>query len=243
MQIAILLTTFLRDELLDGAINSIKQNWQPGYTLLIADQNPSEAKLAKYSGDNTFYYGVPYDCGLSASRNFLVDKAVEMNIEYCLLIADSIFFISKYDFTPYIDILKADKELGLIGFDLKDRQPWEKFLTLKPDGFHVKDSKEKKIINGMEFTVCDAVRNFFLAKTQILHNVKWDNELRLAEHEDFMHRLKLSGVKVLYNSGIVAQYVLSRPEAYAPMRGRLYNVFARKLREKYNIKRWIVCDP
>jgi GT2 family glycosyltransferase len=204
--------------------------------LLIADQHTTESKLHYYHRGSVEYNGVPFDCGLSASRNFLVDRAYSLGAKFCLLSADSIAFTSKYDLQPFIDVLEANPDVGLIGFNLTNRQAWEMNMELKADGFYMTKATEKVTLNNIEFTKCDAVKNFFLARTEVLKEIRWDNELKLCEHEDFFYRLKLANYKVLFTNKIEAQYINDKPATYSTMRGRLYTEFAYKLRKKYNLK-------
>lgn len=244
-KIAILYTSFLRDELMAVTVKSITKNMPDNAVLLIADQNPSVEKFSQYHSEQVRYFSVPYDFGLSASRNFLVDEAIKLKCKHCLLTADSIQFTAKYDLTPYINSLNAMTEIGLIGFGLKGRQAWEMKMELKSDGFHMSPSTEQITFDDINFTVCDTVKNFFLAKTATLTDIRWDSELKLCEHEDFMLRLKLAGYKVLFSGKIEAEYINAKPEEYAKLRNRLYAEFAEKLKRKYGIKSnsgWIKYD-
>ncbi len=261
-KIAIIYTTFLRDELMKKTIQSICDNWNDNYVLLIGNQNKETTEIESWLWKQYYslpdyydtpkgkikvlnHYKLPYDCGLSYARNYLVDKANEMGIKYCILSADSIEFTDKYDFTSCIKVLEGRRDLSIIGLGLKDRQAWEKKLTLKSDGFHISNAKDMIIREHIDFKVCDVVKNFFIAKTIALYNIKWDDELKLCEHEDFFWRLKQAHHSVYFTDSIEAQYHPDKPQTYAVMRNRLYSTFSKILKKKYNITSfggWIKYD-
>jgi GT2 family glycosyltransferase len=241
-RIAILYTTFLRDELMAHTVKSIQDNWQNNYTLLIADQGyPRVEKLKAYNQpkNNTYYVILPFDCGLSEARNFLVECASQLKIKYCLLTADSIAFMAKYDFEPIIAKFESDPSIAIIGLNLKDRVPWEGNLDIVNGSFRF----TKVMPSGEPYTQSDICRNFFIARTEALLANPWDKHLKLCEHEDFFWRLKTGGYKnnkVLFTPQIKAQYIkaYSTPE-YQLHRQRLYGEFKQKLLAKYNLRTWM----
>ena len=130
-EIAILITTFLRDNLLYKTILSIMNNYMGNhYIILIADQGYHSVEK-----DINIDY---FDSGLSYARNFLVKKAAELNIPYCLLLADSIQFIQRNDFGKYISFLKSDESYGIVGFELENSKcSWEYDLSVDTKGIHL----------------------------------------------------------------------------------------------------------
>ena len=184
------------------------------------------------------YYNLPYDCGLSYARNFLVQKAYEARIKYCFLTADSIKFTEKYNLEPIINFLNSNEKNALVGFDLKDRQSFEYDLELNQQmgRFVLKRPKREVIVyQNIQFQPVDICRNFFLAKTEKLIEVKWDNILKLCEHEDRAYRAKNEGQLSYYTNVIQAEYIPDKPPEYAKMRSRLYTEFVAKLKQKYNL--------
>ena len=103
-KIGIILTTFLRDDLMYRIVDSIIKNWKKEYVLFIGNQSytSDEQKLKGFSdfclhlndpahlaSNKIQYYNLPYDCGLSYARNYLVQKAHEAGCQYIFLTADS----------------------------------------------------------------------------------------------------------------------------------------------------------
>lgn len=255
-KIAIIITTFLRDDCLYESIKSIlKYPPSEDYIILIGDQSHiTKENYIKSLSSDILYYSLPFDCGLSYARNYLIKKAYNLQIPYCLIMADSIKFDSKYDFSIPIAFLKDDPRRGIIGFDLKERVSWEYNLDLK-DGYFILSKKgiEENEYKEMKYIKCDIIRNFFLAKTYILIENKYDENLKMAEHEDFFWRLKnnyknfteefgeeiYTPYQVFWTNFISASYIKNRPLEYKKYRDRIYKEFRKKLKEKYNLKGWI----
>lgn len=185
--IAILITTFLRDKLLYSTLQTILTNRPNDSIVLIADQGyTSEEKNIEIdffkSQMPLEYFKLPFDCGLSYGRNFLVNKAKEMQIPFCLISADSIQFIEKYDFSPLLDIFNKSEQLGLVGFELKNSKcPWEFNIEIKKNNLIYQYSHDYKEIGNIKFLKVDICRNIFLAKTNSLESL-WDEEMKLCEH-------------------------------------------------------------
>jgi GT2 family glycosyltransferase len=239
--IAIIYTTFLRDSLAIGTLRSILSNWNNNYLLLIGDQNNKKMDLTGCSTDKIIYYKLPYDCGLSYARNFLIKKAAEMNIPYILMTADSIAFTQLYDFQPIINFLESDKSIAKIGFKLDNRICWEFNLDLVPTKyFYLTSSNEYSGI----YKKVDICKNFFLGKTESFINIPYDNDLKLFEHEDHCWRLKQAGYKTYYINSISANYIKNEPSLeYKTMRSRMYREFKQILLKKYNLVSWVKYSP
>ena len=250
-RIAICYTTFMRDDLMFKTMKSMLDIYQKNWIILVADQGkPSKAKIEyfkQFSDDinspNVLYYQLPFDCGLSYARNFLIKQAKELNCHYSLITADSIAFTyTMANLGEAVSLLSRMNSCGIMGLNLLNRFPWEYNIELV-EGKYFKlkhPTVIKQLANNMgNLVVCDMVKNFFIAKTDALLQVQWDEELKLCEHEDFFWRFKKSGWKVCYINVCDGKYIDSKPELYKKFRSRMYNVYRDKLRKKYNIKGWI----
>jgi GT2 family glycosyltransferase len=246
-KVAILLTTFIRDELLYKTLQTIVEFFPKDAILLIADQGyETEKKLIEIAKIQAKipceYFKLEFDCGLSCARNYLVEKAQLHNCQYCLLTADSIQLTKKtQNLDSIIGILEKNEEIGIIGFDILGRQPWEYYMVLT-EGFKLIKSTDIIEYEGQSFTKVDTCRNFFLAKTKVLVEVGWDVQLKLAEHEDFFYRLKQTSYKVIFTSAISGYYEDDKSSKYIQYRNRMYGEFSAKLKQKYGIRRWLIYD-
>jgi GT2 family glycosyltransferase len=245
-KIAIIYTTFLRDELMIDTINSIRANLPKNSILLIGDQNATYEKGLRYSSTSypfTYYYPLPYDCGLSYARNYLIQRAQEMQIPYILVTADSIKFTQPYDFQSVINFIETDKSIAKIGLKLNKRIPWEFNLDLIPNKyFKLSVSNIYDIYNQIPFHKVDICRNFFLGRTNSFIQIPYDNNLKLFEHEDHCWRLKEATYKTYVTDSISADYIQYENLEYKAMRSRMYHEFKTLLLKKYCINSWIHYD-
>lgn len=230
MSIAIIYTTFLRDDLANKTTQSIYDYWND-YILLIGNQNKK---------DMIGSFHLPFDCGLSYARNYLVQEAKKLRCDYCLVTADSIEFTDKYNFTPIIDFMETNN-VDKVGFKLDNRISWEYDMALIPGQYFElsKPSAEPIIYKGIKYQKVDICKNFFLAKTQTLLDIPWDNNLKLSEHEDHCYRLRQARCSTYVTDYISANYIDDKSPEYLKYRSRMYGEYRKLLLQKYGIKSWV----
>lgn len=251
-KLAILYTTYLRPELEEITIKSILENMDLEYMHLFVGNQSYELSKSYYEilknsqyANNIHLYSLPDDIGLSASRNFLVERIHEFNINHTLLMADSIKIIEPLNkLYPLIDLMK-NGWIDLIGLNLKNRFNWTRNIILdnelKSYILLPIDKNEFKVydeIYNIGLQKCEIVCNFFLARTNLLYNLKWDSDLKLAEHEIFFYNLKQNKKQVYWTNYYSGEYIkYSNPE-YAIKRNRMYHEFKDVLLKKYNLNQW-----
>lgn len=242
-KIAIIVTTFFRDKLLDKCIQAMLVNLPENAIILIGDQgnNQDINKLCKYTEPPCFYYQLPLDCGLSYARNYLVEEAYKFGYEYCVIASDSMIFNEN---TKDIDLLipRMLNNYDLIGCHLNGTQIyWVGWLSLiAGEAFKLtfidrSDSKEQLT----KIYPCSCVPNFFIATTESLLKVKWDNTLKLAEHEDFFYRYNQEGYKCGWTLGISCDYIREHTNELGKYRTKNWEEGLKTLYKKYSIKSWI----
>ena len=154
---------------------------------------------------------------------------------FCFLTADSIKFTNKYYLEPYLEFLKSEEKNGVVGFDIENRIPWEGYMQ-KTNAFEITPSKDFINFDYLRLKQVDICRNFFLAKTIVLYLNKWDENLKLCEHEDWAWRLKTeTSYKVFYSALIRGYYINDKPDQYLKLRNRCYQEFKKFLLKKWNI--------
>jgi len=248
MTIAIILTTFLRDNLLYKTLQTIVDNYTKDCILLIADQgyNSNEKEITiDYikSQIPCEYYKLPFDCGAYFARNFLVKKAQEMNIPYCLVIADSIQFSEHYNFDNIIKFLEQDEKRALVGYELlNSKANWEYLMELTPKGIKFSYPTEFTEFNGIKFAKVDICRNIYLAKTKVLINSPYDEELKLGGHELNFWNLKQKGWECYWTDSLTFKRVSNTNNEYDTYRKR-FGDYLKIAKEKLGITGWIVYPP
>ena len=259
-QIAIIIPTILRDDLLMQTINSIVDVWEDDWKVFIIDQNLPET----YSEEKRIFYEtacsdfhnldeqriqvirMPFDAGISACRNKGVEYASRLRIPYCFIGADSIKFDESMK--NLIKLKHYMPKFDIIGCDISNRIGWEGKLKLyKESHFEIDfiDTKKCKECAKGKLVIfkCDIVRNFFLARTNALTKIRWDFNLKCMEHEDFFIRFKWSNHKVGCTKYCKGEYIGEESKRdnseYARLRRRNMDVCRQKLMEKYKLKKWI----
>ncbi len=242
--IAIILTTFLRDELMYKVIQSVLDNWNEQYILFIGDQGHKTKMKDDYfkafNKKKVRYYNLPFDCGLAYARNYLVKQANIKKMPHCLITADNIFFIAYYKFRSIIEFLDSDPCYGMVGFNIW--YYWMFGLKIKNDRFRLIKMNDVVQYNDINYRKYDLIPNFFLAKTKTLIDNPWDNRLKMTEAIDFFWNIKVnSKYKVFYTNCISAKRVHIREGEYKKYRNRsTTNEFRKIVMKKWGLNNWIM---
>ena len=223
--LAIAVTTIERPQVIQRFILSVRQYF-PEIPIYVADQSRDiGAMMSFYDAHRVTVVRMPYDAGVTASRNRLV---AAMGEEYFVLCDDDFVFGAETRFTEAIAILEAEPEIGVVGgklydFDGTEERPrhWELFFEY--------DRKNRLLITtpiyqltpiarevaGVKLYLCDAVMNFAVFRRSIFdETVRWDERFKSnGEHEDFYLNLKVnSTAQVAYLPTMTAYH--HRSEVY-----------------------------
>ncbi|KAI8620809.1 nucleotide-diphospho-sugar transferase [Chytriomyces sp. MP71] len=180
----------------------------PNMTIIVADDGHLDpAKTTKPEGPQRgFYYlPLPHDVGLSAGRNRMVDRVAT---KYLLTLDDD--FTLTRD-SPLAALLHALESRRGDSYDIaagKIPADEGRFGVDYCGAMNVSEGRTLQLREGalgvhegcleVEF-----VPNVFVARTQFLREVlRWDETLKLGEHEDFFWRAKKLGAKVLTCPGV-----------------------------------------
>jgi glycosyltransferase involved in cell wall biosynthesis len=210
-----IIKTFERPQFLNRLLDSVRQ-YYPDLPILIADDS-SVPTSVKHTGVQT--YRLPYDSGLSAGRNFLVDK---VQTKYFLLLDDDFIFTEKTKLETLMSLLDRDIDLDIIGGEVWDRPtgPWNFNGLLATAEFKHAVKRNQWLERRDGYTVCEIIPNFFMARTERIRSVKWDPRLKLSEHVDFFVRCK-GVLKVGFTSSVCIDHDRrGAPPGYSSKRGR-----------------------
>jgi hypothetical protein len=230
--LALAFATLERPQVVQRLILSVREHY-PELPIYVADQSRQiEAMAQFYAANGVTVIRMPFDIGVTASRNRL---AREIKEDYFILSDDDFVFGPQTSFDDAIAILEADPELGVIGgrlFDFDGEtetiRNWELYLEY--------DARQKILfsipiyqlaprareVGGIRYYLCDAVLNFAVFRRAIFSaGARWDERFKSnGEHEDFYLNLKLNTpFKVGYLPTMVASH--HHPEAYRAYRSRL----------------------
>jgi GT2 family glycosyltransferase len=239
IKVGIILTSIERDKSLFKAIQSILDNLQEDWMIILGYQ--SKTKTLEFSHPQVYSYELPYNCGISTARNDLIVKAYALGCTHVILTADSILFNESMKQIGYLVSKLNENNYDLVGLDLENRIKWEANLQLIPnESFQLDfiDSKEKE---KDVLVPCDIVRNFWLARIEALVKVPYDEQLIMVEHEDWFYRFKLAGYKVCCTSYCSGRYNKDEnTPIYDEIRSQNFRIGKQRLLKKYNLKSWVV---
>lgn len=252
---SIIIKTFERKDVLATLLDSIRKQ---GITnrILIADDSRVPYRdeiLEAFTDLNIAYYVLPFDSGLSAGRNYLIEQ---VKTPFFLLCDDDFCFDARTDFEKAMTLLK-ERGIDIISGNLynyySDTGPIGKMIAafqkntdygfpqtyvgifVVDDGERVQTAIKTKAFDG--FFEAEIVHNFFIGKTDAVKSIGgWDSELKLNEHEAFFLRAKRQGLKVGHSGEWGIRHYPVRLAEYKNYRARNFGLLMLK---KYGISEWI----
>jgi len=129
---------------------------------------------------------LPFNVGLSAGRNAAVDT---VQTEYLFLTDDDIVFTAATDLVAMMEYLDQHPDVDIIAPQLVYLPWWYAIQTEQHLLFPGADPPLRvagEDIGGA--TVAYKVQNVFLARTEAIREIRWEDRLRLVEHRDFFSR-------------------------------------------------------
>lgn len=238
-RITAIVPSFLRDECLRKLITSLRQ-YYPTLKLIVGYQGKHIDIEDKY----TDIVYLPEDCGLSYSRNKLVEK---VNTDFTLLLDDDFEFCEATYLEKMMEIFIADEKIGIVGGRLKEKgniKSYEKYFifvndiisSIKWNLLYQNKVIDYSKINYTNFGYADIIFNFFIAKTSVLAKYTWDNKHKIhSEHLDYFLNLRLnSNIKVAFVPDV---HIIHSPVAnkrFSEYRTRMfYDLIYKKYAYKY----------
>jgi len=207
----------------------------PDVPIYVADQSAVPGPMLEfYAAERVTVLPMPFDAGLSASRNALVDA---MDVDYFALCDDDFVLGPATSFASAAEVLEEDRGLGVVGGMLHelDRsgeriRNWEMFFD--HDDHHGRFTATPiynypalaRRVAGRTIYACDAVLNFAMFRMAMFADgLRWDARIKInGEHEDFYLALKKrSHYGVAYFPGMAALHQPVQGHGrYATLRSR-----------------------
>lgn len=163
-----LIKTFERPRIVRRLVASIRR-LHPELPIVVVDDSREPSAI-----EGTKLVAMPYDSGLSAGRN---EGIKHVSTPFVLLLDDDFVFTRRTRIDAALEAF-AHERIDIVGGRVV-------FLPLyleqgKPE-FRAHETIGR-------WRVCDNVPNFFVARTERLKLVPWDDRLKLVEHTDFFVR-------------------------------------------------------
>jgi GT2 family glycosyltransferase len=216
--VAFIFTTILRREEARRCILSAREHF-PELAIYVADQSGENSEQADfYRRHDVSYWFVSFDMGLSAARNFLIEKVQE---KYILIGDDDFIFTEETKIDAAIAVLDKDPEVGFVGGKVVDigydnqgnreivaERHYEYLLNYRPAEqllIYTPVDWIRPIVRHagqIEYLLCDIVLNFGIFRRQMFEDerIRWEERIKInGEHEDFFLKVKMySKFRVAY---------------------------------------------
>ena len=182
------ITSFNRPHLLEGLIASILKRY-PAAHIVVADNGHLSARLPA----STRILKLPFDCGLSAARNALIDA---LETKYLLVLEDDFQFTDETNVGRLRAVLEHDPEVGCVGGSIRgkyyrvsaysmDFEPFRDVLYVREATHRLRSTP-----HGVTYRLCDMVWNFALFRREMLAEHRWIDKLKVGEHTPFFYEIK-----------------------------------------------------
>ena len=175
--ITIAIKAFQRPDKLNNCLKSIRK-FYPNIRIIVADDS-------RKSSSNTLadeYYMLEHDTGISFGRNYLVNK---VKTPLMMIVDDDTIFTQGDCIENMLRPMLDHSEINLVAGTLTNNDYYGNYEKYKDILFR-KFKTYHKEISG--YRIYDFVINLFLAKTESLRVVKWDDDLKICEHTNFFFR-------------------------------------------------------
>ena len=183
------------------------QKYYPGISVIIADDSST---LLELQGDSLEIIQLPFNSGLSYGLNRAIEK---VKTPYVMRMDDDELLTLKTCLGDQVHFLEKHPEIDLVGFctltAIRCKNPDEevsKFTSFSMRGA----PKPLRIphmtqIDGNHF-VMGKVPNLYVARTDKVRSVGWDEKLRMLDHQDFFWRAAGNLVSVIALGTAVFHY-------------------------------------
>jgi glycerol-3-phosphate cytidylyltransferase len=250
---AVLVTTFLRDDLLLRCVESIRR-FYPDVPIFVGDNGRTdETKTRFLKALKCTHLELDFDLGVSGVRNAALER-IPPEYEYLMVVEDDVVFTEKTRLESLRDVLDADASIGLCSclLYLKDgkEQHYEGNVHIEGDTHYiekVRDPAWQTTPGGVKYYICNLVLNVFMMKRQVWRDNPWDAQFKTAlEHCDFFMGIqRRTKWRVAYTPQVSADHRQeSRPD-YAAYRQRPvgWKLFGEKWSLKYVVSDFNVVRP
>jgi len=241
-----LVKSFRRFASLRRLVESIRRHY-PAARILIADDSfeqvpdplPADADAVRRMPGVTWRQ-LPFDTGLGAGRNLLVEESTAPFLVNC---DDDFVFTDETRIENLIQVLQDDPAIDLVGGLVRQTggvaQNWcghFRFSGERPhrqinvDPLH----SEWRSASGIWYRSTDLAFNFFAARRESLQRFPWDRQFKIiGEHLDHFLTLHAGDGRVVYTPSAIVTHLPEQPADYVPFRRR--PEFVEMLRRKWGL--------
>lgn len=205
--------SFLRPAYTIACIETLREHY-PGIKILVGENGEYEKELAKVCEKvGAKYIKLEYDSGVCQGRNSLM---AHVETKYVLVGDDDFFYDEKTGVDKMRLLLESQEQIDLIGGRVR-----ENGIVRNYQGSI--DRKGRMIINrpidvenaeytsdahsGLRWIKTDLVFNFFVARTERIKHIPWDDQIKVAyEHESWFIDLQKAGLFVAFSPEPIVEH-------------------------------------
>ena len=180
-QLTAVIKTFERPKELKRLIKSIRRFF-PNLKIIVVDDSKVPIDI-----DGVNVIKMPFDSGVSAGRN----RALEaIDTEFFLLLDDDFIFSRHTSIHLALKTMLNNCEIDIMGGSVVDLPLFIEHDYIKNSNLFPTEAKPNLSVGTKiaGLPVYNKVPNFFLARTERIKLVKWDERLKKIEHADFFTR-------------------------------------------------------
>ena len=186
--------TFNRPLCLKNCIEQIRKIYK-NIKIIIADDSDKDIKEEnkKYIDANTRIIDLSYNIGVSKGRNSIVNMT---DTKYYLTLDDDNYINNKTNLIEILNFMEINNDISLIGGICDDRKIYGKnnisytytFASIYKNDIYCCNNFIK-LDDKLDIYKTDITLQLFIAKTQVLKDFPWDNDLSFEEHKPFFVNL------------------------------------------------------
>jgi len=182
-QTTLLIKSFLRKECVEALVSSIRKYYKNIKIVIVDDSD----LVFNFNDINIDIYNIKFDSGISVGRNYGIDR---INTKYFVLLDDDFVFTSDTKIHLLYQTIESS-DLDILGGAVIENS---RYLSYNGNFFINEENNtlELRKLNLQKevLTVCDIIPNFFIAKTEKIKEIRWDDCLKVAEHAAFFYKCK-----------------------------------------------------
>lgn len=211
-----IVTTFEAPDLVKGCVESIRK-FHPDMRIIVVDngRNPHPITGARV-------IPLPYDTGLSASRNagilhaatpFVFINDDDQHLENSTAIRQMYNSLLRNN----LDIVGGNTINTVSGKPAR----YTGLIHRMPQSIELSSDHHEIFPDGTKLV--DLTLNFFVAKTEVCKKIRWTDQLKICEHLDFFLRAQANKIRVGHVDSAKCRHVKNvgaRPAQYKNSRGR-----------------------
>ena len=235
--VTFVIKTFNRPAALGRLLTSLRE-YYPGIPVLVADDGDQPLPAEVLNDGNVRVFRLPFNSGTCTGRNFLVDRVAT---PYFLLLDDDYIFTKDTDIQELYRTLHASDAAiaGGVAADRYDaRVVYCGLLEFQGGTLTLKAGNRG---GDEQHQVVDILPNFWLGRTRIIRQVRWDDHFKCAwEHPDLFLKL-LGRYKVIFCNRVSVLHDAKeshRDPAYAKFRQQDASISLRYLMDKWCITKF-----